>query len=34
MDSLYLVDYMLAQGTLKAAMELKRFGNDWIEFGW
>lgn len=26
---------MLAlQGTLKAATDLKRFGNDWIEFGW
>ncbi|CAL4998046.1 unnamed protein product [Urochloa decumbens] len=22
------------QGTLKAATDLKRFGNDWIEFGW
>lgn len=22
------------QGTLKAASDLKRFGNDWIEFGW
>jgi galacturan 1,4-alpha-galacturonidase len=22
------------QGTLKAARDLKRFGNDWIEFGW
>ncbi|XP_006659306.1 exopolygalacturonase-like [Oryza brachyantha] len=24
----------LMQGTLKAATDLKRFGNDWIEFGW
>ncbi|KAM0915494.1 hypothetical protein ACQ4PT_010809 [Festuca glaucescens] len=24
----------LLQGTLKAATDLKRFGNDWIEFGW
>ncbi|KAF8675554.1 hypothetical protein HU200_047620 [Digitaria exilis] len=23
-----------ARGTLKAATDLKRFGNDWIEFGW
>ena len=22
------------QGTLKAATDLKQFGNDWIEFGW
>ena len=22
------------QGTLKAATDLTRFGNDWIEFGW
>lgn len=22
------------QGTLKASTDLKRFGNDWIEFGW
>ncbi|CAN6193503.1 unnamed protein product [Urochloa humidicola] len=22
------------QGTLKAVTDLKRFGNDWIEFGW
>jgi hypothetical protein len=22
------------QGTLKAATDLKRFGNDWVEFGW
>jgi galacturan 1,4-alpha-galacturonidase len=22
------------QGTLKAASDLKLFGNDWIEFGW
>ncbi|EMS57903.1 Exopolygalacturonase [Triticum urartu] len=26
--------YMLVQGTLKAATDLRRFGNDWIEFGW
>ena len=25
---------MLVQGTLKAATDLKRFGTDWIEFGW
>ncbi|KAG8087087.1 hypothetical protein GUJ93_ZPchr0010g10139 [Zizania palustris] len=25
---------VLLQGTLKAATDLKRFGNDWIEFGW
>ncbi|XP_052165953.1 exopolygalacturonase-like [Oryza glaberrima] len=24
----------LMQGTLKAATDLKRFGNDWVEFGW
>ncbi|KAM3370332.1 hypothetical protein ACQJBY_017935 [Aegilops geniculata] len=24
----------LLQGTLKAATDLRRFGNDWIEFGW
>ncbi|VAI38880.1 hypothetical protein VPH35_093559 [Triticum aestivum] len=24
----------LLQGTLKAATDLSRFGNDWIEFGW
>lgn len=22
------------QGTLKAATDLSKFGNDWIEFGW
>lgn len=26
--------YMVVQGTLMAATDLKRFGNDWIEFGW
>ena len=25
---------LVVQGTLKAATDLKRFGNDWIEFGW
>ncbi|AQK52027.1 Pectin lyase-like superfamily protein [Zea mays] len=26
--------YYIGPGTLKAATDLKRFGNDWIEFGW
>jgi hypothetical protein len=25
---------VVLQGTLKASTDLKRFGNDWIEFGW
>uniref|UniRef100_A0A0E0B1T9 Pectate lyase superfamily protein domain-containing protein n=1 Tax=Oryza glumipatula TaxID=40148 RepID=A0A0E0B1T9_9ORYZ len=26
--------YYIGPGTLKAATDLKRFGNDWVEFGW
>ncbi|CAL4978543.1 unnamed protein product [Urochloa decumbens] len=28
------ISCLLPPGTLKAATDLKRFGNDWIEFGW
>lgn len=29
-----MMDHQSVQGTLKATTDLKRFGNDWIEFGW